>query len=191
MHQIRANAHTTPAVRAEIACSPEPSGTLARRYGVSAEIIRNWRERGPADCLDRSARPHKLPWKASDEDRAVVGALRRATNFAVEDLTFVVAHFLPHLNRESVWRILVAKGLSRRRPSTPERPVRGTGQFRDYDTKEVFTARLSETFGEIVMDLPRFIDEVYNGKRPDLALGYPSPVQLEAMHTRPPVKAAA
>jgi hypothetical protein len=37
MPQIHPNARTTPAVRAEIARSGEPSGVLARRYGVSTE----------------------------------------------------------------------------------------------------------------------------------------------------------
>ena len=79
MLSIHPNARTTPAVRAEIARSGEPTGVLARRYGVSTETVRKWRKRGPGDCLDRSARPHKLPWKASEEERAVVCALRRAT----------------------------------------------------------------------------------------------------------------
>ena len=68
------------------------------------ETIRKWRKRGPDDCLDHSARPHTLPWKATDEERAVVCALRQSTNFALDDLTFVVSHFLPHLNRDSIWR---------------------------------------------------------------------------------------
>jgi transposase-like protein len=87
MHAIHPNARTTPAVRAEIARSCERTGLLARRYGVSAETIRKWRRRGPEDCLDRSARPHKLPWKASEEERAVVCALRKATGFPLDDLT--------------------------------------------------------------------------------------------------------
>ena len=123
MLSIHPNARTTPAVRAEIARSSEPSGVLARRFGVSAETVRKWRKRGPGDCLDRSARPHKLPWKASEEERAVVCALRRATGFPLDDLTFVVAHFLPHLGRDNVYRILKAEGLSRRpAPTTPGRP---------------------------------------------------------------------
>jgi transposase InsO family protein len=133
MHQIHPNARTTPAVRAEIARSSEPSGLLAQRYGVSAETIRKWRKRGVADCLDRSAKPHRLPWKATAEERAVVCALRQSTNFALDDLTFVVQHFLPHLNRDSIWRILKAEGLNRRRPAISERPARGTGKFQDYD----------------------------------------------------------
>jgi transposase-like protein len=78
MLQIHPNARTTPAVRAEIARSGEPSGVLARRYGVSSETIRKWRKRGPDDCLDHSAKPHRLPWKAKDEERAVVCGLRPA-----------------------------------------------------------------------------------------------------------------
>ena len=81
MLSIHPNARTTPAVRAEIARSRESSSVLARRYGVSTETIRKWRKRGPDACQDRSARPHKLPWKASEEERAIVCALRRATGF--------------------------------------------------------------------------------------------------------------
>ncbi|MBB5696354.1 hypothetical protein FHS87_004425 [Roseomonas pecuniae] len=61
----------------------------------------------------------------------MVCALRRAPNFALDDLTFVVTHFLRHLNRDSVWRILRAEGLSRRRPPVSGRPVRGKSTFRD------------------------------------------------------------
>ena len=131
MLSIHPNARTTPAVRAEIARSSEPSGVLARRFGVSAETVRKWRKRGPGDCLDRSARPHKLPWKASEEERAVVCALRRATGFPLDDLTFVVAHFLPHLGRDNVYRILRAEGLSRRPVrAAPEEPA---SKFKEYE----------------------------------------------------------
>ena len=133
MLQIHPNARTTPVTRAEIARSGEPTGVLARRYGVSTETIRKWRQRGASDCRDRSARPHTLPWKATEEERAIVCALRRATNFALDDLTFVVTHFLPHLNRDSVWRILKAEGLNRRPKPVSERPAKGQGRFGDYD----------------------------------------------------------
>ena len=113
MPTIHPKARTTPAVRAEIARSTEPTGVLAQRYGVSTETIRKWRQRGPQDCHDHSSRPHKLPWKASEEERAIVCALRRATGFPLDDLTFVVSHFLPHLNRDAVYRILKAEGLGR------------------------------------------------------------------------------
>src|SRR5947209_14761363 len=133
MLQIHPNARTTPVTRAEIAASRERTGVLAQRYGVSTETIRKWRKRGVADCLDHSARPHQLPWKATEAERAIVCTLRRITNFALDDLTFIVTHFLPHLNRDSIWRILKAAGLNRRPKPTSTQPAKGQGTFKDYD----------------------------------------------------------
>jgi transposase len=150
MPTIHPKARTTPAVRAEIARSAvraeiarsqEPTGVLAQRYGVSTETIRKWRKRGPADCQDHASRPHKLPWKASEEERAIICVLpratgfplddlTRATGFPLDDLTFVVSHFLPHLNRDAVYRILKAEGLGRLPPADRARKPNGT--FKDY-----------------------------------------------------------
>src|SRR4051812_31371210 len=71
------------------------------------------------------------PWKASEEERAVVCALRRATGFPLDDLTFVVAQFLPNLNRDAVYRILKAAGLNRLPPASHPRQRAGT--FKDYE----------------------------------------------------------
>src|SRR5918993_1570800 len=131
MLTIHPNARTTPAVRAEIARSSEATGVLARRYGVSTETIRKWRKRGPDECQDHSSRPHKLPWKATEEERAIVCALRRSTGFPLDDLTFVVTHFLPHLNRDAVYRILKAEGLNRL--PTQSRSRKSHGAFKEYD----------------------------------------------------------
>jgi transposase len=106
---------------------------LAQRYGVSTETVRKWRQRGVGDGLDHSARPPQRPWKATEEERAVVCALRRITNFALDDLTFVVTHFLPPLNRDSIWRILKAEGLHRRPTPASSRPAKGKGTFQEYD----------------------------------------------------------
>lgn len=133
MLAIHPNARTTPAVRTEIARSGEPTGVLAQHYGVSTETVRKWRQRGAADCCDRSSRPHKLPWRATAEERAIVCALRRATGFPLDDLTFVVGHFLPHLNRDSIYRILKAEGLGRLPPRPADQPRKGQGTFKDYD----------------------------------------------------------
>lgn len=86
MYQIHPNARTTPAVRAAIALPAEPSGVLAKRYGVSTETIRKWRRRGVEDCQDHSARPKHLRWRASEEERTIVCELRRMTSFALDDL---------------------------------------------------------------------------------------------------------
>ena len=133
MWQIHPNARTTPAVRVAIARSEEPTGVLAQGYGVSTETIRKGRKRGAEDGQDHSARPHQWPWKATEEERAVVCALRRSTNFALDDLTFVVTHLLPHLNRDSVWRIWKAEGWNRRAVSASTKSAQGAGTFKEYD----------------------------------------------------------
>ena len=49
----------------------------------------------------------------------------------MDDLTFVVTHFLPHLNRDAVYRILKAEGLGRLPLASRARKPNGT--FKDYD----------------------------------------------------------
>jgi transposase InsO family protein/transposase-like protein len=137
MLQIHAKARTTPAVRAEIAASREPTGVLAKRHGISTETVRKWRKRGPGDGLDHSTRPKTLPWNATEDERAIVCAVRQATRFPRDDLTFAVQHFLPHLNRDSLYRILKSEGLHRLADLPPlhpgERPRKGQGQFKSSD----------------------------------------------------------
>jgi transposase InsO family protein len=61
----------------------------------------------------------------------VVCALRRATGFPLDDLTFIVTHFLPHLDRDNVYRILKAGGLGRLPPAA--KPARRAGTFQEYE----------------------------------------------------------
>ena len=62
------------------------------------------------DCQDRSACLHTLFWKASEEEQTIVCALQQATSIPLDDLTFVVTHVLPHLNRDVVYHILAGFG---------------------------------------------------------------------------------
>lgn len=133
MMQIHPQARTTPAVRAEIVRSPEPTSVVAKRYGISDETVRKWRKRGEQACQDRSSRPKRLPWRVTEEERAIICAVRRATGFPLDDLTFVLRHFLPHLNRDNIYRVLRAEGLNRRPAKLSTLPVKGQGRFREYD----------------------------------------------------------
>lgn len=133
MLQIHPQARTTPTVRAEIARSTEPTSVVAKRYGISGETVRKWRKRGEHDCQDRSSRPKRLPWRVTEEERAIICAMRQTTGFPLDDLTFVLRNFLPHLNRDNIYRVLRAEGLNRR-PSKPSMlPAKGQGKFREYD----------------------------------------------------------
>ncbi len=61
--------------------------------------------------------------------------LRSATRdrFSTGRLTFVLRHFLPHLNHHNIYRVLKAEGLNRRPAKPWTRPVKGQGRFREYD----------------------------------------------------------
>jgi hypothetical protein len=54
----------------------------------------------------------------------IICAVRRSTSFPLDDLTFVLRHFLSHLNRDSVYRVLKSEGLNRRSPKPPLVPAK-------------------------------------------------------------------
>ena len=70
--------------------------------------------RNGKDCHHRSSQPKCLPWRVAEEERATICAVRGATGFPLDELTFVLRHFLPHLNRDNIYRVLKAEGLNRR-----------------------------------------------------------------------------
>jgi len=57
------------------------------------ETVRKWHKRGEQGCQDRSSRPKRLTWRITEEERTIICAVRRATDFPVDDLTFMLRHF--------------------------------------------------------------------------------------------------
>lgn len=118
-----------------MARSSERSGALAKRYGVSAEIIRKWRKRGAPEYQDRSPTLIAYPWKATEEERAVVCAVRKSRNFPLDDLTLVrvaasqafklvAIHDFSTADRSRVKRRISTSSTLRRRHRSPKRNCR-------------------------------------------------------------------
>src|SRR4028118_867899 len=115
-----ASADRTPARTARLALTSCPGRPLRRRGAPSVLC-----------AAQTAAPPHERPGRASEEERPIVCALRRSTGFPLDDLTFVVTHFLPHLNRDAVYRILKAEELNRL--PTQSRSRKPHGSFKEYD----------------------------------------------------------
>jgi len=77
--------------------------------------------------------PKRLAWRMNEEERAIICAVRKATGFPLDDLAFLLRHFLPHLNHDSIYRVLKAQGLNRRPPKLTVQPCKGQGHFHDHD----------------------------------------------------------
>ena len=102
MLSIHPQARTTPAIRSEIARSTEPTGVLAQRFSVSTETVRKWRKRGAKTARTTAAGRTSCPGKPRRKSGRSSAPCASATGFPLDDLTFVVSHFLPHLNRDAV-----------------------------------------------------------------------------------------
>jgi transposase InsO family protein len=127
---------------------------VAKRYSISDETVRKRRKRGEHACQDRSNRPTRLPWRVSEEGRAIMCAVRRATGFPLDDPIFVLRHFLPHLNRDNIYRALRAEGLNRHPAKLSTLPAKEQGRFRGYGLGHVHIdvkhlPKLRTTNGEV------------------------------------------
>jgi hypothetical protein len=66
----------------------------------------------------------------TEEERAIICAVRRSTGFALDDLTFVLRHFLPHLNRDSIYRVLKAEASTAAHPNPRRSRAKGKAASR-------------------------------------------------------------
>jgi hypothetical protein len=130
MLQIRPNARTTPVPRSPARLNPPPSlpGATASALRPSAKGVR-WRLGLPRPL--RSATPAAWEGQRGRTDRCLRPA---PSHFTLDNLSVVVCHFLPHLNRDSIWRILKAEGLNCRPKPVAKRSARASSRITTSDS---------------------------------------------------------
>jgi transposase-like protein len=127
-------ARTTHLIRKEIRESELSQAELARRYNVSRQTIRKWKERDSAE--DRSHRPDTLRTTLTPVQEAIVVELRTTLLLPTDDLLAVTREFInPAVSRAGLGRCLRRYGVSQ----LTELVARETGEtakkktFKDYE----------------------------------------------------------
>ena len=109
MLQIHPNARTTPVTRAEIARSSNQAALSRCAMGSALRLFANGASGARPSAKIAPPVLTVCPGRRRKRSGPLSAPLRQSTNFPLDDLTFVMTHFLPHLNRDSIWRILRAK----------------------------------------------------------------------------------
>jgi hypothetical protein len=64
-----------------------------RRRGISGETVRKWCKRGEQARQDRSSRPKRLPWRVTEEERAIICAAMPFWDWAGISMKTRIARF--------------------------------------------------------------------------------------------------
>ena len=132
MIALHKNARTTPAVRAEIAASPESASALAQRLSITEQTIYKWKKREVFG--DRSHTAHRLQTQLTPAQEIVVVHLRRTLLLPLDDLLAVTRETLcPDVSRSGLDRCLRRHGvgnLNALKPTTPQEPHKA---FKSYE----------------------------------------------------------
>ena len=124
MGQVRhGSATTTHAVRAAIQRSQASIAELSRELGINPKTVAKWRKRQTVE--DQKTGP-KDPRSTilSEEEEAMVVALRRHTLLPLDDCLYALQPSIPHLTRSSLHRCLQRHGISRLPDMDGEKPKR-------------------------------------------------------------------
>jgi len=89
---LHKNAHTTPAIRAEMAASTQSASALARQFSVSVATACKWMQRPSTRDLSHTA--HRLQTTLTLAQERVAVELRRTLLLPLDDLLAVMREFV-------------------------------------------------------------------------------------------------
>ena len=124
MGQVRhGSATTTHAVRAAIQRSQASIAELSRALRVNPKTVAKWRKRRSVE--DRKTGPREpRSTVLSEDEEAMVVALRRHTLLPLDDCLYALQPSIPHLTRSSLHRGLQRHGISRLPDMDGDKPKR-------------------------------------------------------------------
>lgn len=127
---LHKNATTTPAIRAAIQQATGSNYELAKRFNVTPDTIRRWRNRDTV--LDGSHTAHRLQTRLNTTQEDLVIYLRTHLLLPLDDLLAVVREFIePQMSRAALDRLLRRKGCSRL--PAPEKVAGSHKPFKAYE----------------------------------------------------------
>lgn len=131
MH-LHKNARTTPAIRAALQASTETTAALMRRYNLSYDTVRKWRNRTTTE--DGSHTAHRLQTTLNEGQEALVVYLRTELRLSLDDLLAVIREFIePKMSRAALDRLLRRRGISRLRDLDPPEENTPPKAFKAYE----------------------------------------------------------
>ncbi|OSQ51355.1 IS481 family transposase [Marivita geojedonensis] len=124
MGQVRhGGATTTHAVRAAIQRSQASTSELSRELGINHKTIAKWRKRQTVEDQKTGPRQPRSTI-LSEEEEAMVVALRRHTLLPLDDCLYALQPTIPHLTRSSLHRCLQRHDISRLPDMDGDKPKR-------------------------------------------------------------------
>jgi len=108
--QIHSNATTIGRQRQAIQQSKRSYRAIAERLDISVSTVHRWKHR--LDTSDRSCRPNAISYSLDEQEKRAVLCLRRF-RVSLDDIVDVLAAVIPHIQRSSVYRLLLREGVNR------------------------------------------------------------------------------